>query len=141
MDATIKKSDDSQVTERIVSLISKLPLDEKLKLLKVLEADYQIGLRVHPRKECFIPADYVTHGRVYRDFIKNISAGGVFIENREALSPGGAISLTFSLPNVEDPIKISGKIVWIASNGIGVRFNSEQQKAVVKILEENIVII
>jgi hypothetical protein len=36
------------------------------------------GYRKHPRKSCSIETDYTIQNRAYKDFVENISAGGVY---------------------------------------------------------------
>jgi Tfp pilus assembly protein PilZ len=78
--------------------------------------------RTHKRKPFFMPVDYATRDRVYRDFIKDITKEGVFIETRRPLPAGEEISLTFSFPNLRQNFKIPGGVVRSDKNGIGVKF-------------------
>lgn len=77
--------------------------------------------------------DYADRDRAFKDFIKNISAGGVFIETNTPFSIGKDITLTFSFSNYQHPIKITVKIVWTDTLGIGVQFKSETQDLVAMI--------
>lgn len=86
--------------------------------------------RTHPRKPFFMPVDYSTAERVYRDFIKDISMSGVFIETLRPLPVGKKISMALSFPNLNQNVKISGGVVRYDEQGIGVAFiiNDEKQK-------------
>ena len=77
--------------------------------------------RVHPRIPCLLLVDYATQYCVYRDFIKNVSVGGAFIESSR-LPIGPEITLTFSLFDAVKPLKITGQVVRLGPEGIGVRF-------------------
>ena len=59
----------------------------------------------------------------FTDFIQNISAGGIFIETQIPLLIDQKLSMTFSLPKVKDPIKITGEIIRVDSKGIGIQFD------------------
>ena len=85
--------------------------------------------RSYARKPFFMPVDYSTQDRVYRDFIKDISTGGVFIETLRPLPVGHKISMAFSFPNLRQNFKISGGVVRMDPKGIGVAFlnTSEDQ--------------
>ena len=61
--------------------------------------------------------------RVFEDFVRNISAGGLYIETSLVSELGQQLNMTFSHPESGNPIKVSGKIVRVDSGGIGVRFN------------------
>jgi Tfp pilus assembly protein PilZ len=82
------------------------------------------GKRKHTRKPLLTVVDYATQGKVYRDFIRNISAGGVFIETAVPISIGQELSLTFVLATHRRPIKLTGEVVRIIPQGIGVRFKT-----------------
>ncbi len=100
--------------------------------------------RKSDRKPCFFYADYAYRGRVYRDFIKNISAGGAFIETTKPIPLGQEVVLTYSEPVSVFPAKTSpvgqeimvpltapvsvapvkkiGNVAWIGPEGFGVEF-------------------
>ena len=66
--------------------------------------------------------DYSAAGCAYRDFIKDISPGGMFIETPLPFSVGQELFLTFMLPGDGKHIKITGEIVWVGAQGFGVKF-------------------
>ncbi len=92
--------------------------------------------REHPRKPCFISADGAACDCAFNGFIKNISTGGVFIETPQAFAVGQEITLTFSYPGHENPVKIVGEIVWNIPQGLAVKFKTadERVEAVIKAL-------
>ena len=78
--------------------------------------------RKHVRKPFFMVVDYAAKGRTYKDFIQNISTGGVFIETRMPLYAGQKLAMSFPLPNCKKHVKITGKIVRTNVQGVGVKF-------------------
>jgi len=64
--------------------------------------------------------DFVIEDRVYRDFVRNISDGGVFIDTRGAFFVGQEVSL--ALPFPVSLKRITGKVAWVGPQGIGVNF-------------------
>jgi Tfp pilus assembly protein PilZ len=78
--------------------------------------------RKHVRKPFFMVVDYATQDRTYKDFIQNISTGGVFIETRMFLGAGQKVAMSFPLPNCQKHIKITGEIVRTSLHGVGVKF-------------------
>jgi uncharacterized protein (TIGR02266 family) len=112
----------ASVYEQLVGIIKNISEDKQLKLLELLKQWNEKGNRDHNRKECLIAVDYSSQDRFFRDFIQNISAGGVFIETRETFKPGQAIGLTFSIPNSQIPFRISGQITRTSSEGVAVKF-------------------
>lgn len=113
----------SLIDERIDGLS-----DEKMgRLLKYLGEEEASEQRKYDRKDFLKIIDYTVGDRFYRDIIQNISTGGAFIETTETFSKGQKISMTFMSPDHEGPFKISGEIVRIHSNGIGVTFKLKSQ--------------
>jgi len=66
--------------------------------------------------------DYLASGRVYRDYVRNVSLAGASIGGRDFFIPGEQISIVFSLAN--SPNQINGEIVWVDTNALGIVFKS-----------------
>jgi Tfp pilus assembly protein PilZ len=80
--------------------------------------------RKYPRKSTLMEITYSSdQRRVFEDFVRNISAGGLFIETNLVTELGQKLTMTFSHPGSGDPIKVLGKIIRVDSGGIGVKFN------------------
>ena len=133
MAASTQQSNDSSVVSRLIQLVNNISEAQQRELLSMLEDWQHTNRRQHPRKTCFMAMDYADRDRAFKDFIKNISAGGVFIETNTPFSIGQDITLTFSSSNYQHPIKITGVIVWTGTLGIGVQFKSENQDLVAMI--------
>jgi Tfp pilus assembly protein PilZ len=84
--------------------------------------------RKHPRKPCAMAVDGSTWDSAFNGFIKNLSAAGVFIETPHAFAVGEQIRLTFSYPGLEDPVEVVGEIVWNVPQGLGVKFNTPDER-------------
>jgi len=129
---------ESSTTARLFEMIKRMPEDEQLALLKELGERLSKGRRKHEREPFFMVADYSAEDRVYRDYIQNVSAGGVFIETHMPFTSGQEVSLAFPLPNYEKYIKIIGEVARVTPHGIGVVFkivNQEQETMVKSLLE------
>jgi Tfp pilus assembly protein PilZ len=127
------KVDKSSVAARLNELIKKISKEEQQALLGELEERLFKKQRKHERKPFFTTLDYSTESGSYRDFIKDISVGGLFIETGTSFSVGEEISMTLLLPEYEKKIKIQGEIVRIEEQGIGVKFKTSQvQKEIIK---------
>jgi Tfp pilus assembly protein PilZ len=123
MTDSVEPSNDAQVTARLIALINQMSPARQRALLGLVEDWQHTRRREHTREPCFLAVDYGTRDGVFKDFITNMSAGGVFIETRMPFAVGQEITLTFSSSNYEDPIKITGKIAWGGPRGIGVKFS------------------
>ena len=66
--------------------------------------------------------DYLASGRVYRDYVRNVSLAGASIGSRDFFIPGEQISIAFPLAN--SPNQINGEIVWVDTNAFGIAFKS-----------------
>ena len=118
------KPNISVITTRLVDLILKMSAKERQTLLNELEEKYKKGNREFSRKDYKKEVDFVLNERIFRGFIQNLSASGMFIETSESFSEGQRIILTFELPEPGEHIKVSGKIVrLIPGVGFGVKFN------------------
>jgi Tfp pilus assembly protein PilZ len=130
------ESDEQNVTSQLIELIRSIPKNKQHQLLEwLIKWDFR-GKRKHTRKSCLIAVDYSTPHRFYREFIQDISAGGLYIETREPLSKGDSISLTFSVLNSEVPIRLTGKIVRTDESGIAIEFEqiSKYQEEIISSL-------
>ena len=122
MASSLKSFDERSATRRMSELINNLSIDETRILARLLNDWQKKDQRRHPRTPCSIITEYMVHGQVYKDLIKNISLGGAFIESRNAIPLNLVISQSFFFPNFEIPIRSNSKIVWTAPNGFGVQF-------------------
>jgi hypothetical protein len=97
--------------------------EEKQKSLLVLLKEWQREQkRKHGRKPVQEPVDFAHGARAYRGVIKNIGAGGASIETTGNPAVGDKITLTFTLPGLEKPLKTTGEIVWKDARSFGVKF-------------------
>ncbi len=112
----------TSIVDQLIGIIKNISEEKQIKLLDLIKQWNEQGERHYDRKSCLLAVDYSSQDRFFRDFIQNISAGGLFIETRELFSPGLEIGLTFSIPNSQIPFRVSGEITRTSSNGIAVRF-------------------
>jgi Tfp pilus assembly protein PilZ len=116
----------AEIQKRLIELIFNMPEAEQLDLLIKLEKrtqSKQEEKRKHLRERVLILMDCLGNNCAFTDFIQNISAGGLFIETQLPLFVGLKLSMTFSLPKAQDPIRITGEIVRVDSKGIGIQFD------------------
>ena len=116
----------NEVRAFIFEIIDDMSDTEMLRLLKDLEKwqKSKNEKRKHPRKSTLIDITYSSdQRRIFEDFVRNISAGGLFIETSLLSELGQKLTMTFSHPSSGDPIKVLGKVIRVDSEGIGVKFN------------------
>jgi Tfp pilus assembly protein PilZ len=83
--------------------------------------------RICPRTPLSMAVNYAARGEAYEDFIQDISAGGVFIETHVHFVAGQTLSITLPLPGHQRFIQVSGEVVRVSPQGIGVRFSQTIQ--------------
>jgi uncharacterized protein (TIGR02266 family) len=137
-----EKPTRSSLAARLISKILRMSYDDQWALLNELEERVPqktaTGKRGHTRKPFLMVVDYASPDRSYKDFIQNISPGGVFIETGMPFSVGQEISLTFPLPKSMKHIKIDGEVARVDDKGIGVKFkvaDQEQETLIETLLE------
>lgn len=115
-----------EVEARLSALISNMSETEKRELLERLEKWEESKFeeeRTYHRRQTSIYAVFSGQDCYFRDYIKDISAGGLFIETDTALFINQELVITFFLPNSQKPIKIKGKVVRTDSKGFGIEFD------------------
>jgi len=134
------QSNESRITARLIELIKNMSEDEQRTLLKDLEEKPFEGRRKHVRKPFLMAVDYSTQDHVYKDFIQDVSTGGVFIQTHMPFTVGQEVSLTFPLPNYQKHIKVTGEVVRSTTQGVGVKFKmaDQDQTAMITSLLESI---
>lgn len=123
----IKRNEPSieEVKARITKIVSTMPESKLEKFLTVLEKWWKFnrGKREHARKDLPIYAHFMLGSYFFRDYITNISPGGLFLETKTPATVGGAVTIAFTLSDNEDPIEVEGEIVRVKHNGFGVKFD------------------
>jgi Tfp pilus assembly protein PilZ len=126
MEDNVNELDRNEVRAFIFGIIDNMSDAEMRQLLKDLEKwqKSKNEKRKNPRRSTLIDITYSSDKRrVFEDFVRNISAGGLYIETNLVTELDQQLNMTFSHPDSGAPIKVSGKIVRVDSGGIGVRFN------------------
>jgi hypothetical protein len=118
--------DRNELRAFIFEIIDDMSYTEMRQLLKDLEKwqKSKNEKRKYPRKSTLIDITYSSdQRRIFEDFVRNISAAGLFIETNLVSELGQKLTMTFSHPSSGDPIKVTGKVIRADSEGIGVKFN------------------
>ena len=75
------------------------------------------------RRTAYIIAEYTVKEGTYRDVIKNIGAGGLFVRTSRKITDGQTIMLEFPLFQFDHTIQVYGKVVRSYSDGFAVTFD------------------
>ena len=117
--------DETNARERLIAIIEGMSDEECLILLGQLEKKPPSERRRYPRKRYLADVRYVGGDRIYKDFIRNISMGGLLIETRQKrndLSLGQEVTLSVPFPREKQFTRIIGEIVRISAQEIGIKF-------------------
>jgi len=115
-----------EVRAFIFEIINEMSDVEMRQLLKDLEnwQKSKFEMRQYPRRSTYVDITYSSdQRRIFEDFVRNISAGGLYIETNLVTELGQKLTMTFSNPDSGDPVKVLGKVIRVDSSGIGVKFN------------------
>ena len=127
MERNDNKLGRNEVRAFIFEIIDDMSETEMRQLLKDLEGwqKSKNEKRKYPRRSTLMEITYSSdQRRIFEDFVRNISAGGLFIETNLITELGQKLTMTFSHPDSGDPIKVLGKVIRVDSGGIGVKFNT-----------------
>ena len=118
----------AEVEQEILKIVKSMTDTEKGLLLKGLKKWYKSNhpsYREYPRKDTSIYGFFETNNLSCREHIKNLSAGGLFIETELPISSSASeeLFMQFFHPEFNNLVKTQGKIVRVDSKGIGVKFN------------------
>ena len=98
------------------------PMNNIYKLLERLHVGSRKNRRLHPRETCLIDTGYMVRNHWYRGRIKDISAGGAYVEAMESriFSPREEILLVAKIRVLREQLR--GRIAWVGLHGMGVKF-------------------
>lgn len=119
-----KADDKTEDSWRISEIIYRMSDAEIQNFLKNLEKWLKYKAddkRKHYRKRSWINAICETKNCYFTDFITNISSGGLFIKTGIPISINKDLSITFVFPHSKAPTRVTGNMVRVDSQGIGVK--------------------
>ena len=132
---------DATLTHRLFQLIVRMSEDERRTLLNLLEN----GLlkdkcrRKYFRLERRLPVVYANERHAYRNFIRDISLGGVFMLTSVPFKVGDEIRIVFNYEDRENPVRLLGRVARVTPEGVGVRFislNNDRKAAILSLASE-----
>jgi Tfp pilus assembly protein PilZ len=80
--------------------------------------------REYPRRMAYIIAEYTVREGTYRDVIKNIGAGGLFIRTSRKIALGQSIRLVFPLFQFDKTVRVTGLVIRRDPYGFAVAFDN-----------------
>ena len=77
------------------------------------------------RRTSYIIAEYTVKEGRFRDIIKNIGAGGLFVRTSRKVAVGQPITLQFPLFDFDQTIQVTGTVSRITHLGFAVTFDEQ----------------
>ena len=141
METNEKRLQDPMVTHRLFEIITSMSDDERGTLLKLLEEGLLKGKcrRAYVRKKIYLPVAYANDRHVYRNFVRDISLGGIFILTSVPFEVGEEIRIHFNADHKDNLLRILAKVARVTPEGIGVRFismNNNKKSAILSLTSE-----
>ena len=109
MESNDNKIGRNEVRAFIFEIIDDMSEKEMRQLLKDLGRwrKSKDEKRKYPRRSTLMEITYSSdQRRIFEDFIRNVSAGGLFIETNLVTELGQKLTMTFFHPDSGDPIKV-----------------------------------
>jgi Tfp pilus assembly protein PilZ len=107
---------------KLFNLILTLNSEEQRFMLKNIERLILREKRSSARKVCRLPVKYFYYGRIFNNFIVNISRNGCFIEAQKQFSVGEKILMEIQLGGDNELIRIKGEVANANRMGMGIEF-------------------
>jgi type IV pilus assembly protein PilZ len=107
--------------------------------------------REFPRESIELVVRYQRLNAFFADYVKNISRGGTFVATAEPLPPDTEFVFSLGVPQMEDPIQLRAKVMWVTSPdvesaanpaGMGIQFqyqDAEERGRLERLIEQLIV--
>ena len=114
----IDMSDDQKI--KLLEQLGEMPFEEIP--ITTIDLDETSFMRKYPRKSCSIRSECTVGDYSFECRIVDMSTFGLFLQTDEAFPISEKIQISFSLPNIATPLKLSGEIAWSSLEGIGVQF-------------------
>ena len=73
--------------------------------------------RKHLRLPIELKVEYKRLNTFFADYTKNISKGGTFIKTPKALNIGTEFIFQLTVPGLEAPIRLRGRVMWVIRDG------------------------
>lgn len=105
---------------RVVTFRCSDKLREKLNFAMKTRSDR----RRYPRNAAAFAVKYTVNTVTYRDLVRNVSAGGIYIGNWRAIRDGQRISLQFLVSDLENKPVIMGTVMRSQDKGFAVIFDN-----------------
>lgn len=120
------------IIEKISTLAEQLP-ESKRTQLRDLVASWREDIRQATRQPYHELLTISSGGGSGYGQARDVSATGVFIENRGDFNVGDKVKLMLTFISAPNPLRLSGTVVRKDENGVGVHFDEISQSQVLEL--------
>ncbi len=95
--------------------------------------------RGYARQACQISIDFYTSHHAFRENVRDISMGGVFVETCETFKEGDCLMLAIPYGELRTSLEFKGRVVRVEDKGVGIEFDDLtefQRQIIVEFLKE-----
>jgi len=114
---------------QLADIAQQLPDDKKKQLIALL-TQWQADVRQAPRAPYTELLNFKSNNGSHYGHAKDISSTGVFIETPAKFEIGESVRLVLTFISAPNPVKLTGIVVRLADNGIGLHFDAISQSQV-----------
>lgn len=86
--------------------------------------------RLHPRHITLFSAKYTVKSGTYRDLVRNVSAGGIYIISRRRIKDGQRIRLRFPVLAFDKKPSVTGTVIRSQDRGFAVMFDNPVEEKI-----------
>ena len=114
---------------RLFVLIRQMEKAELLERLKAFNHPDFHWSREFPRMNCNLLVDFVVRDKAYRGYLRDISAGGLFIVTSDRFEIDQKVSLCFTMDESNQAVafKLTGRIKRLYNDGIAIEYQDIPQ--------------
>jgi len=130
------------IIARLFVLIRQMDKDKLLERLKAFDHPEFHWSRAFNRMDCHLLVDFTVGGKAYRGYLRDISAGGIFIVTSDKFEIDQEVVLCFSMDESNEAIafKLTGRIKRLYNDGIAIEYQDiphYQQSVIDAMVQEN----
>ncbi|MDQ6970839.1 MAG: PilZ domain-containing protein [Mariprofundus sp.] len=117
------------IISQLAGIAQQLPAHKKTELLALL-ASWRKDVRQATRESYTELLNFQSKNGSHYGHARDVSSSGVFIETPAEFEIGESVKLVLTFISAPNPIKLTGIVVRIADNGIGLHFDSVSQSQI-----------
>lgn len=108
--------------DEIIKRVDNLSSEQQNKMLSILKSWDSESHREYQRLSTQINIDVAIGNRVIQSSAENVSASGIYLRTSGKFSPDEKVRVVFTVPGMDKPFKLEGKVVRVEREGLAIQF-------------------